>query len=47
MLLGFFAFVCACVALLFAAMFRSDVPQAGEPPAESSEWLEPVYYAKD
>ena len=47
LLLGFFVFVSACVALFFVAMFRSDVPQAGEPPVEFSEWLEPVYYAKD
>ncbi len=34
-------------ALFFVALFRSDGPEADEPSAESSEWLEPAYYAKD
>ena len=47
MLLGFFVFVSACVALFFAAMFRPDAPVVDEPPVESVERLEMAYYAKD
>jgi hypothetical protein len=48
MLLGFFLFVSACVALFFAAMFRSDSePKTTELPAEPVGLLETVHYAKD
>ena len=47
MLLGFFTFVCACVALFFVAMFRPDVPAAVEPLAEPVERLKVYYYAKE
>lgn len=46
MLLGFFVFVSACVALFFVAMFRSDVLEEEELLAGPIEWLE-RYYAKD
>ncbi len=46
MLLGFFAFVAACTALFFVAMFRPDTSVLDEPPAEPVEQLEPAYYAK-
>ena len=45
MLLGFFLFVAACVALFFVAMFRPDVPPStGIDSLVESE--EAVYYAK-
>lgn len=48
MLLGFFLFVSACVALFFVAMFRPDAaPEADELPVESVKPLEVAYYAKD
>ena len=44
MLLGFFPFVAACVALFFVAMFRPDAPFTDIGPLVESE--EPAYYAK-
>lgn len=47
MLLSFFLFVSACVALFFVAMFRPDAePEAAELPAEPVRPLETDYYAK-
>ena len=44
MLLGFFSFVAACVALFFVAMFRPDAPFTDIGPLVESE--EPACYAK-
>jgi len=45
MLLGFFLFVAACVALFFVAMFRPDVPPSTDiDPLVEAEEL--VCYAK-
>ena len=45
MLLGFFVFVCACLALIFTAMFRPDAElAAADTPAELPEV---GYYAQE
>ena len=48
MLLGFFLFVAACVALFFVAMFRPDVePEATELLVEPVGSPETAHYAKN